>query len=72
MNILIAAASWMEVKLLADELYLLGKKNKALTEFQHAGNKIAILITGIGTTYATFRLTSILLQHEYQIGRAHV
>ncbi len=67
MNILIAAASWMEVKLLADELLLLENKNKALTEFQHAGNKIAILITGIGTTYATFRLTSILLQHEYQM-----
>lgn len=67
MKILIAAATWMEIKFLADELNFVDKKNQNLFEYRFNGNEIFILITGIGTTYTTFRLTHTLLKNNFHM-----
>lgn len=67
MNILIVAATWMEVKLLADEFVFLGEKSHLLKHYEFGGTKIDILITGIGTTFTTFHLTDTLKENKYQL-----
>ncbi len=67
MKILITAATWMEVKLLADELDFIREKDKGLREYRLNGKEIDILITGIGTTFTTFHLTHTLQQHAYNM-----
>ena len=67
MKILLAAATWMEVKLLAEEFDFESETNEILSKYAFAGNEIEILITGIGTTFTTFRLTKILQQQNYDM-----
>ena len=67
MKILMVAASWMEVKLLTDELEFKEEKSHLLKQYQLGEHEIDILITGIGTTFATFHLTNTLQQNNYQI-----
>ncbi|MBT3385291.1 MAG: futalosine hydrolase [Prolixibacteraceae bacterium] len=67
MKILIIAATWMEVKLLADEFEFLGEKSNFLKKYQLADIAIDILIAGIGTTFTTFHLTNTLQQNNYQL-----
>ena len=67
MKILIIAATWMEVKLLADELEYLREKSNFIKEYRLAGNEIDILIAGIGTTFTTFHLTNTLQQSNYKL-----
>lgn len=67
MKILIVAATWMEVKLLADEFDYLGKKKRLLKCYQLAGIEIDILIAGIGATFTTFHLTDTLRNSSYSL-----
>ena len=65
MRILIVAATWMEVKLLTDEFDLTENINETVSKYQLSENEIDILITGIGTTATTYKLTSFLLNNSY-------
>lgn len=67
MRILIVAATWMEVKLLADEFKTLEEKNHILKCYEYVGIKIDILIAGIGTTFTTFHLTETLKENRYSL-----
>ncbi|QGY43014.1 futalosine hydrolase [Maribellus comscasis] len=67
MKILIVAATWMEVKLLIDEFDFVAEKTHFLYEYQLAGNRIDVLIAGIGTTFATFHLTTTLQKTSYHL-----
>lgn len=66
MGILIVAATWMEVKLLVDEMLLLDEKSHFLKQFKYKDTEVDILITGIGTTFTTFHLTNAIKDKEYQ------
>ena len=65
MKILIVAATWMEVKLLADELEKVDEKSHLLKEYRYYETQIDILITGIGSTFTTFHLTNALRDKNY-------
>lgn len=67
MKILIVAATWMEVKLLVDEMELLEEKSHFLKEFRADNINVDILITGIGTTFTAFHLTNTLKEKNYQL-----
>jgi futalosine hydrolase len=67
MKILIVAATWMEVKLLADELEFKGEKSHLMKNYSYGETNIDILIAGIGTTFTAFHLTQALLQNKYQL-----
>ena len=67
MKILIVAATWMEVKLLADEMNLVGEKSHFLKEFRLDNTDVDILITGIGTTFTTFHLTNTIKENQYNL-----
>ena len=66
MKILLVAATWMEAKMIADELGKMEEKGHLLKQFRLDELKIDFLITGIGTTFTTFNLTQVLLQNSYQ------
>lgn len=66
MKILIVAATWMEVKLLVDELEKVGEKSHLLKEYKLSEIEIDILIAGIGTTFTSFHLTNTLQEKQYQ------
>jgi futalosine hydrolase len=66
MKVLIVAATWMEVKLLVDELELVDEKSHFLKQFRLEDCEVDILISGIGTTFTTFHLTNTLKEFEYQ------
>lgn len=67
MKILIVAATWMEVKLLADELEFKGEKSHLMKNYSFGETEIDILITGIGSTFTAFHLTQTLLQNKYHL-----
>lgn len=67
MKILIVAATWMEVKLLVDEMKLIAEKSHFLKEFRLENTDVDILITGIGTTFTTFHLTNTLKENQYNL-----
>lgn len=67
MKILIVSATWMEVKLITDELKYTGKKSQILKHYQLDNLKLDFLITGIGSTFTTFNLTRTLLQRSYDL-----
>jgi len=62
---LIVAATWLEVKLLADELEF-EKETHQLKKYRLNEIEIDILITGIGTTFTAFHLTNALHNKKYQ------
>jgi len=67
MNILIVAATWMEVNLLADDLEKAGEKSHLFKEYKLGDNNVDILVAGIGTTSMTFHLTNILKDKKYKL-----
>lgn len=67
MNILLVAATWMEVNLLVDELEKTGEKSHLFKEYKLGEIDIDILIAGIGTTFTTFQLTNILKDKKYNL-----
>jgi futalosine hydrolase len=60
MKILIVAATWMEVELLAEEFEFEKGINHSLEKYRYNNTEIDILISGIGTTFTTFHLTKTL------------
>lgn len=66
MKILVVAATWMEVKMMADELGQMEEKGHLLKQYRLGEIEIDFLVTGIGTTFTTFNLTQVLLQNKYQ------
>ena len=66
MKILIVSATWLEVKLLADELEFIEESAHLLKKYKLHDIEIDILITGIGTTFTTFHLTNTLHDNKYQ------
>lgn len=67
MKILIVAATWMEVKLITDELVYLQKESSILRKYQLDDKQLDVLISGIGTTFTTFNLTCTLLGNNYDL-----
>ncbi len=67
MNILLVAATWMEVNLLVDELEKTGEKSHLFKEYRFGEMDIDILITGIGTVFTTFHLTNALKDKRYNM-----
>lgn len=67
MKILIVSATWLEVKLLADELEFIEETKHLLRRYRFNEIEIDILITGIGTTFTSFHLTNTLRDNVYQI-----
>lgn len=66
MKILIVSATWLEVKLLADELEFIEESKHLLRKYTLNDIEIDILITGIGSTLTTFHLTNTLHENKYQ------
>lgn len=67
MKILIVAATWMEVKLLVDELEKVNEKSHLLKEYKLGNIEIDALVTGLGTTFTTFHLTNALHEKKYDL-----
>lgn len=67
MRILIVSATWLEVKLLADELEFIEESAHLIKKYRLHEIEIDILITGIGTTFTTFHLTNTLHGNNYQM-----
>jgi futalosine hydrolase len=65
MKILIVSATWLEVKLLADEFEFIDESTHLLKKYRFNGTQIDILITGIGTTFTAFHLTNALRDKRY-------
>ncbi len=66
MKILFVAATWMEVKLLVDEMELIEEESHFLKRFRLSDTEVDILISGIGTTFTTFHLTNAIKDNHYQ------
>jgi futalosine hydrolase len=66
MKILIVSATWLEVKLLTDELEFIDQSTHLLKKYRLHEIEIDILITGIGTTFTAFHLTNALRDEQYQ------
>ena len=66
MRILIVSASWLEVKLLADELEFIEESAHQIRKYRLEEIEIDILITGLGSTFTTFHLTNTLHANNYQ------
>jgi len=67
MNILLVAATWMEVNLLVDELEKTGERSHLFKEYCLGETNVDILIAGIGTTFTTFHLTNALKEKKYDM-----
>ena len=67
MKILIVAATWLEVKLLADELEFIEETTHLLRKYRLNEIDIDILTTGIGTTFTAFHLSNTLREENYQL-----
>ncbi len=67
MKILIVSATSMEVKLLSDELILMGEKSHLLKCYFFGKIQIDILISGIGATFTAFHLTDTLKENAYDL-----
>jgi futalosine hydrolase len=65
MKILIVSATWLEVKLLADELEFIDETSHLLKKFRRNDIEVDILVTGIGTTFTAFHLTNALRDTNY-------
>jgi len=66
MKILIVSATWLELKLLADELEFIEETSYVLKKYRLHETEIDMLITGIGTTFTAFHMTNTLHENKYQ------
>lgn len=67
MKILIVAATWMEVKMLVDELEKVNEKSHLFKEYKLDEMPIDILVSGLGTTFTSFHLTNALCEKKYDL-----
>lgn len=65
MKILIVSATWLEVKLLADDLELIEETTHLLKKYRLNEIEIDILVAGIGTSFTAFHLTNTLRDKKY-------
>lgn len=65
MKILLVAATWMEVNLVAEELGPGEEKSHLLKSYHLGETAVDILVTGIGTVFTTFHLTNVLRDQQY-------
>ena len=67
MKILIVSATWMEVKVLADEFKVSRERSHMVRHYHYGETDIDVLVTGIGMTAATFHLTNTLVREKYDM-----
>ncbi len=67
MKILIVAATWMEVKMLVDELEKVDEKSHLLKIYRYKGVELHVLIGGIGSTFTAFHLANVLHDSSYDL-----
>lgn len=67
MKILIVAATWMEVNMLVDEFEKIDEEIHNFRQYRWRDTLVDVLVTGIGTTFCTFHLTSTLRNREYDM-----
>ncbi len=67
MNVLLVAATAMEVKLMTEECRYVVSKSDNLRTFSLDGLEFDLLLTGIGTTFTTFYLTQVLMTQSYDL-----
>ena len=67
MKILIAAATWMEVKFLADEFTFSREKSNLVRHYRYGDSIVDILVAGIGMTSTTFHLSNTLIRDNYDM-----
>ena len=65
MEILIVAATTMELKLIVDELEKVGEENHFVKTYRFNHLNIDTLVSGIGSTFTTFHLTNALREKKY-------
>ncbi|WP_297089760.1 futalosine hydrolase [uncultured Draconibacterium sp.] len=65
MEILIVAATTMEIKLIVDELEKVEELSHLVKSYRLGGLSIDILIAGIGTSFTTFHLVNALRDKKY-------
>jgi len=65
MKILLVAATWMEVNLVAEDLGPGEEKSHLLKSYHLGETTVDILVTGIGTVFSTFHLTNVLRDQQY-------
>ena len=65
MEILIVAATTMEIRLIVDELEKVEEENHFVRTYRFGDFNIDILISGIGSSFATFHLTNVLREKKY-------
>lgn len=67
MKILIVAATWMEVNLVAEDLGTGEEENHMLKSYRMGETDVDILVTGIGTVFTTFHLSNVLRDKHYDL-----
>ncbi len=67
MKILIVAATWLEVKMLADEFQLVDETTHNLKKYRFDDVEIDVLVTGIGVVFTTFHLANTLSANSYNL-----
>jgi len=67
MNILLIAATWMEVDLLINEFEETNEKSHLFKECYWGKTNVDVLAAGIGTTFTAFHLTNALYQKKYDL-----
>ncbi|WP_347840264.1 futalosine hydrolase [uncultured Draconibacterium sp.] len=65
MEILIVAATTMEIKLIVDELEKVEELSHLVKSYRLGGLSIDILVAGIGTSFTTFHLVNALRDKKY-------
>lgn len=65
MEILIVAATTMEIKLIVDELEKVEEESHFVKTYRFEDLYIDILVSGIGSSFATFHLTNALREKKY-------
>nr|WP_319571296.1 futalosine hydrolase [uncultured Draconibacterium sp.] len=65
MEILIVAATTMEIRFIVDELEKVEEENHFVRTYRFGDFNIDILISGIGSSFATFHLTNVLREKKY-------
>lgn len=65
MEILIVAATTMEIKLIVDELEKVEEESHFVKSYRFTDLNVDVLVSGIGSSFATFHLTNALREKEY-------
>ncbi|HYQ58402.1 MAG TPA: hypothetical protein VEP89_13760, partial [Draconibacterium sp.] len=67
MDILIVAATTMEIKLIADELEKVDEESHLVKTYRFGELKVDVLVAGIGSSITTFHLSTLLHAKKYDV-----